>query len=136
MAAFSDTYPWPSHNGGFSFFEHRMRTHSRVASLVPMDTGLYLLATDTGKSLVVFICDCYSYGVAEYIETISKIGNVDVVIINSVWCGYTDDVKLQCREERVGIFNIKDFMGALNRPDYWLYLNEYDRERFKERGLI
>ncbi|AXB80435.1 hypothetical protein [Novosphingobium sp. P6W] len=136
MSAYSDTFPWPSHSGGFAFFEQRMREHSRVLSIESNDEGLYHLATADGRILVVFICECYSYGCAEYLETTSKLGKVDVVVINSNWCGYTEDLKFQCRSDQIGLFNIRDFMAALNRRDYWLYLNDWDSENFKERGLL
>ncbi|WP_374595677.1 hypothetical protein [Sphingosinicella sp.] len=113
-----------------------MRAHSRVASLDAVGDGLYHLKKKDGKSLIVFICDCYSYGMAQYIETTSKVGKVDVVIINSQWCGYTRELKIQCRKEAIGLFDVRDFMAALNHRDYWLYLNEWDTERFKACGLI
>src|SRR3546814_1248291 len=34
------------------------------------------------------ICECYAFGVADYIETTGKLGHLDLVIINSAWCGY------------------------------------------------
>lgn len=136
MPAHSETFPWPSYYGHFNFFEQRMRTHSRVRDLDALGKGRYRLTKINGETLEVFICECYSYGSAEYIETIANLGRLDVIIISSNWCGYTDDLKMACRDERVGLFDIKDFMAALNRHDYWLYLNDWDEKRLKERGLL
>ena len=82
----------------------------------------------------VFICDCYSFGVAEYMEVLNQIGHVDAIIINSNWCGYSLDVKHYCMEYKVGVFNIGDFMAALNRPNFWTYLNSFEVEDFKKMG--
>lgn len=136
MAAYSDVFPWPSHYGEFSFFEQRMREHNRVRSIEARGSGYYLLTKIDGSILTAFICECYSFGMAEYVETTSKLGKIDVVVINSIWCGYTDDLKIRCRNDRVGLFGIKDFMAALNKSDFWLYLDEYDTKKFKDRGLI
>ena len=84
----------------------------------------------------VFICECYAYGVAEHMETLKRIGNVDVVIINSAWCGYTPDAKVHCHEQRTGLFKIGDFMTALHRDDYWNHMTEAETEYFKKQGLL
>ena len=136
MPAHSDTYPWPSYYGNFNFFEQRMRAHNRVQVLEALQEGRYRLTRDNGTMLEVFICECYSFGAAEYLEVTTKLGRLDAIIISSNWCGYTCDLKIQCREEQVGLFNIRDFMAALNRSDFWNYLSEWDEQCFKQSGQL
>ncbi len=136
MGAYSNEYPWPPHYGHFKFFEERMEAHSRVKSVKELQSGLYELTLLDQRTLRVFICECYSYGIAEYYETVSKLGKVDAVIINSNWCGYTDEAKFHCRDLKIGLFDIRDFMAALNKPKLWLYLNSFQDERYKKAGLI
>jgi len=136
VPAHSNVFPWPSHYGHFNFFEQRMRGHSRVRELLKVDEGRYRLTKNDGGVLEVFICECYSFGVAEYEETKEHLGELDVIVINSNWCGYTPALKVQCRNERVGLFDIRDFMAALNRREYWLYLEEWEEKRLKERGFL
>lgn len=136
MSAYSESFPWPSHYGHFNFFEQRMQTHSRVRQFQTLGGGVYEVTRSDGTVLRVFICECYAYGMAEYMETVQNVGHVDAVIINSAWCGYTNDVKLECRKERVGVFKIAEFMGALNRQDFWDYLTADQAEYFREKGLI
>jgi len=83
-----------------------------------------------GDTLRVFICECYAFGVAEYLETAERLGNIDVVIINSAWCGYSLDAKLYCRNVNVGLFKIGEFMSALYLNDHWLHLTEEQKEYF------
>jgi hypothetical protein len=113
-----------------------MGSHSRVLELNPLGQGRYRLTKNDGVVLEIFICECYSYGSAEYLETITKLGKLDAIIISSNWCGYTEELKMQCRDERVGLFNIRDFMAALNHPELWLYLSAWEEEKLKKRGLI
>jgi hypothetical protein len=136
MPAYSDTFPWPSHYGHFQFFEQRMKSHSRVQDIKALGDGRYRLTKTGGQVLDVFICECYSYGSAEYLETTSRLGKMDAIIISSNWCGYTPQLKAQCRREHVGLFNIRDFMAALNRADLWSYLEAAEERRLKEQGLL
>lgn len=136
MPARSENFPWPSHYGHFDFFEDRMSAHSKVRSLKKLDDGLYKIGLSDSREITVFICECYSYGMAQYAETVEKRGKLDAVIINSNWCGYTGELKAQCRKEGVGLFDIRDFMGALNQKEFWLYLNEQDKKQLEKRGQI
>lgn len=135
MPAHSEEFPWPSYYGHFKFFEDRMKQHSKIKSVEKVDGGLYNLTLSDSRTLKVFICECYSYGTAEYIETLKNIGQIDSVIISSNWCGYTRDLKIQCRTDKVGLFDIRDFMAALNQTNYWIYLNEHDAKTFKKLGI-
>lgn len=113
-----------------------MRLHHRVSRLDLVAAGTYRLCLVSGEILKIFICECYSFGVAEYFETINQLGRLDSVIINSYWCGYTPDAKRHCRREGVGLFTIRDFMAALNKPNFWMYLNEADTKHFQEMGWL
>ena len=136
MPAHSENFPWPPHYGHFRFFENKMRGHGRVSNLTAIDDGVYELTLASGKPLRVFICECYSYGAAEYVETTEALGGFDAIIINSAWCGYTREAKRLCRDQKVGLFTIGDFMAALNKPDFWSYLNEQETKFFKEKGWL
>ncbi|WP_342360575.1 hypothetical protein [Terrarubrum flagellatum] len=136
MPAHSDTFPWPSYYGNFDFFETAIRRHSKVSSLERIGSGLYRVGRKAGGQLRVFICECYSFGVAEYVEVVDKLGRLDVIVINSNWCGYTTDAKYRCYCEKVGVFNIGEFMKSLHHKDVWSYLDEADVKLFKERGWL
>ena len=136
MPAHSETFPWPSYYGHFDFFEKRMAAHSRVDHLQSLGNGLYDLTRSNGKTLKVFVCECYSFGVAEHLEATSKLGHLDAIIIASNWCGYTRELKMQCREDQVGLFDIRGFMAALNRSDFWNYLDEWEETNLKKHGHL
>lgn len=131
MPAHNDSFPWVSYYGHYQFFERQMRSHSKVSDIRNTGDGLYAVELIDKRTLVVFICECYSFGIAEYYESIERLGDLNAVIINSNWCSYTMDVKLQCREHNVGIFDIKGFMAALNLKNYWEYLTKEEKEYFK-----
>jgi hypothetical protein len=132
VPAYSKEFPWPSYYGNFKFFEDKIRAHSNVISLERCGTGVYVLERESGKGLKVFICECYAFGIAEYMEAVENLGPLDAIIINSLWCGYSKDAKLHSRQHKVGLFKIGDFMAALNRDDFWNHLNESEREHYEE----
>lgn len=136
MPAHSDEFPWPGHYGHFDFFENKMKTHHNVESLESCGEGLYVLQRRSGNPLNVFICECYAFGVAQYMETVQNLGTLDAIIINSIWCGYSMDAKIHCQQQKVGLYSIKDFMVALNREDIWNYLNESERDQLQKNGCV
>ncbi|QIE57559.1 hypothetical protein G5B40_20170 [Pikeienuella piscinae] len=136
MEGLREGFPWPSHYGHYNFFETQMAKHGRVTSLTPQGGGVYELTRTQGDTLRVFICECYAFGVAAYMETVDQLGEVDVVIINSAWCGYTPDAKRYCRDASVGLFKIAGFMAALHRDDYWMLIEDFHQDYFKERGWL
>src|SRR3546814_964186 len=83
MPGFSDQFPWPSYYGNYDYFENRMARHQKVAELTAEGDGVYRLRRTRGDVLRLFICECYAFGVADYIETTGKLGHLDLVIINS-----------------------------------------------------
>ncbi|RYD85954.1 MAG: hypothetical protein EOP84_00665 [Verrucomicrobiaceae bacterium] len=136
MPAHSNAYPWPSHYGHFRFFEQRMSAHQRVTAVRNRGGGVYELTLTGGAKFKVFICECYCFGEAEYVEVIGKLGPLDAIVISSAWCSYTDDAKLAARTAETGVFTIAEVMGALNKPEPWSHLTREQRERYAEARLI
>lgn len=134
MPAENDEFPWMSHYGKYDFFEQRMDDHSKVVSIDKQNAYQYSITLINGRSLSVCIFECYSFGVAEYMEVTQNCGKVDAIVINGSWCGYTLDVKYHCAKKGVGLFDITGFMAALNRTDLHRYLNKDELAYFKKMG--
>lgn len=124
MPAHSSAFPRPSYYGHYQFFEERMAAHRKINEIKEIKKGLYDITRSNGAIIRVFVCECYSFGVAEYYETVDNFGSVDAIIINSNWCGYTIDCKSYCIDRNVGLFDIRDFMAALNTDEFWKYARE------------
>lgn len=136
MPAYSEDFPWPSSRETFEFFEEQMLRHNKVQKLIRVDGGLYELTTQRGNTLKVFVCQCYAFGVAEYREVVDKLGEVNIIVIDSAWCGYSDEVKRHCRALEVGLFKVGQLMAALNREDTWSFLDKNEIERFERKGWL
>jgi hypothetical protein len=125
-----------SYYRNYNFFEQRMNEHSKVNSCTKLDSSLFNIELTNGNDLKVFICECYSFGSAEYIESCENYGNLDAVVISSNWCGYSLELKHDCMGDKVGIFDTGGFMAAINKAAFWSYMTEYEEERFKEYGWL
>jgi len=125
-----------SYYGNYNFFEQRMREHSKVNVIRSVTPSFYHIELTDGRVIRTFICECYSFDVAEYIEVCQELGEVDAVVISSNWCGYSPGVKRHCMNEEVGIYDISGFMAAINKKNYWEYLTKGEKEKFKENGWL
>ena len=132
MPVHDKEFPWMSYYGNYKFFEDRMTSHSKVYNILNIGDGIYDIELTDGEKLRVFICECYSFGLAEYYESVEKLGELNAVIINSNWCGYSMEAKLHCREYEVGMFDINGFMAALNIKNFWEYLTKQEKKYFKK----
>jgi hypothetical protein len=136
MPELDKVFPWPPYYGHFQFFEKRMQSHSQVTNLTALESGLYEMSTKNGDTLRVFVCECYSFGAAEYVETTQALGHLDVILINSAWCNYTLEAKRLCRTDKVGLFKIGDLMAALNKQGLHKYLTKGEQEAFEKNGWL
>lgn len=136
MPAHNNTFPWVSYYKNYDFFENRIKTHSKVHGIREAEPGLYEMDLTDGRKIRVFVCECYSFGLAEYYESKENLGTIDAIIINSKWCGYTFEAKRYCLKHRVGLFDIAGFMAALNKDNFWEYLTDHETETFRKNGWI
>lgn len=136
MPAHSEDFPWESYYGHYRKLESVIRSHSEVKNLEKVDEGLYVLTHKKRGKLKIFIGECYSFGVAEFHEVIENYGDVNIVLISSAWCGYTNKAKKFCRSQKVGLSKIGSFMGSLNKEKYWLHLDEDEQEYFDKKGWL
>ena len=111
-----------------------MREHSKVLGLQKINTGLYDVCLLDNRVLRVFVCECYSFGDADYHETVENSGPVNAVVISSNWCSYDFEMKLARMQEEVGVFDLQGFMAAINRPKYWEYMTESERKDWLKRS--
>ena len=121
MPAAMDNFPWMGHYGRYDFFERAVARHSRVSSVEKEEEYLFVVETFFGQKLRVFVCDCYSFDVADYDEVMETIEDFDVIVINSNWCGYSNAAKRVAIDQKKGLFKYGEFMGAINYRKFWEY---------------
>ncbi len=83
-----------------------------------------------GKSnLKVFMTNIYIVGLADVYEILSEVGNVDAIVTLSAWNSYTQEAKEECRKKDIGLFNFKEFLGAVyyDGQKFVYYIHPDDR---------
>lgn len=134
MPANSSSFPWPSYYSDHTFFKKVMFGNHYVADLVQIDDAIYEVKRTYGDTIRIFICECYSYGATEYIETMEKLDDLNAIIIDSNWCGYTYDAKILAYSDGVGLFKITEFMYRIRREDF-LEPTEEELEIYRKNGV-
>ncbi|NQW17227.1 MAG: hypothetical protein HQ478_07040 [Chloroflexi bacterium] len=109
----------PANDKNLAFFETVLRGHDQVIEFIAVSRTLYSIKRiQNPNTLRVFVTDSYSVGLLEATELIDQITGLDGIVTISNWNGYTSDAKSYCEGQGVGLFVIKEFMGALSNPKF------------------
>jgi hypothetical protein len=115
------------------FFEERIKNHDRVTKVEKIEENYYCLILANSRPYRVFVTNIYTVGTADVIEIMSDY-KVDGIVTMSIWNGYSLDAKMYGRKLGVGIFLLKELMGAINleKPEfYYSYIDDDGRECFE-----
>ena len=126
------------HHSILKFFFARMGEHDAVSdlSVVGHDAEfLYRIRRDRfGDEFTVWLSDAYHFTEADLYNKPNEIGANDYIIIGKPEGGFNLDYDL-IKQEQIGVGKIGKFMGAINLPEPWRFLDEYEREKLGIRRL-
>lgn len=115
------------HPGTIDNFEQRIfPTHSRIVSFDKISYAYYVINRDRFDSLRVFLSDQYTLGIDAYLAIRSEYSEADCIVCASGYDSYTSDAKARAIEDKIGLFTLKEFMGAIHRRDFWNYESPKD----------
>jgi hypothetical protein len=109
------------------FFESAVTTHGAVDSLTNRGENVFIIDRKRHSQVTVYLTDIYTVGIADVIDIIKKIPNLNCVVTISNWNGYTMAAKEHGIENKIGVFQFSEFMGALNRADFWSYVKRDEK---------
>ena len=115
------------------FFEERIKNHDMVTKVDKIEENYYCLTLADSRMYKVFVTNIYTVGVADVMEIMSDY-EVDGIVTMSIWNSYSLDAKMYARKLGVGIFLLRELMGALNfeKPElYYSYIDDDGREHFE-----
>lgn len=119
------------------FFYNLISNHSKVKKIEQIGIPLFSIEKKNGDTLIALLVDIYIISDAEILDLMSRYSNIDVVINISMWNEYTDSAKVIAKEHQIGLFELKEFMGALNcvtRKTFLNYIPQYKRKANKNRN--
>lgn len=79
----------------------------------------------------------YTFSIADYFSLVDEFAEFDSIILGGNWNGYTEDAKEQALKDRRGLFVCGEFVGSLNIPAHFEYVQKDDKGKpvhFKKTG--
>src|SRR4051794_13497010 len=108
-----------SHDRGVSranreFVEKILSGHDKVESFEGDGDRQYTVKRTRGDTLNVYLTGMYTFGVIDFYDLRASHPLVDCIVTASPYLSYTADAKEEAQRAGVGLFTMKEFLGALN----------------------
>ncbi len=127
-----DKYPLPS---TVEFFKSATRNHSRVTSVEEISEYFYEVERIGLPNLKIALSNIYVLGEADVHELLGEYDGVDCIVVGGNWNTYTGIAKQLAKDCDVGLFQFREFFGAINNEGnkFLDYVTPEPRERKKKR---
>src|SRR6266511_3048517 len=118
-----------SNNWGVSysvirFFDDALCGHSQVRTC-RRDSDIYFtIETIRGRTLKVLLVNEYALRLASIMRARRAFSDVEYVVTGGKWNGYTVEAKAYGAENRIGVFNVAEFLRALRLADPRKYVQK------------
>lgn len=100
-----------------SFFKTALSGHSTVSSFTRTHDIFFTIKDKRGRILKVLLLDEYVLGLAAIYRAQSEFPELEYIVTGTNWNGYTPEAKEYGLSNSIGIFNLTEFLGALNWSD-------------------
>ena len=120
---------WEPSEATLEFVETALRNHSRVTELTTRTSQVFEVTTMGRKNpLVVLVVDLYTVGQADVVKAMDAVEDLNVLVTASTYNGYTKAAKNYATQNRIGLFQISEFLGALwKKRAMWSYV-KHDKD--------
>jgi len=115
---------WDVSYSVIAFFERALNTHSKVERFVRTRDIFFQIELANGSQLKVLLVDEYTLGLADLHRAQSEFTEMEFIVTGGNWNGYTREAKQYGLLHDLGVFNIEEFLGALN----WSEPNKYHKK--------
>lgn len=97
------------------FFHTALSGHSKVLEISEVGENLYeIKRTGSSPSIRVLVADIYVVSEADVFEICSENSNLDCILVIGFCNSYSNAAKQLAASHNIGLFNLKEFMGAIN----------------------
>jgi len=105
---------WSVSYSVISFFERALTGHDKVQGVTRTQDIVFTITRNNGSLLKTLLLDEYCLGIAAVLKAKAEFPDVEYIVTGGNWNGYTPEAKDYGRTNEIGIFNISEFLGALN----------------------
>ena len=98
-----------------AYFERIIGNHNAVASLREVTESVYEIErTGNRPKLRVLVADIYVVGEADIFEIVTSYPGLDCILLIGFYNRTSWAAKERARTENIGLFDIREFFGAIN----------------------
>ena len=105
---------WDVQYSVITFFERVLRTHTKVKRFKRTRDILFEIELNNGSRLNALLVDEYTLGLAAVHRALDEFPEIEFIVTGANWNGYTSEAKQWGMEHDLGVFNLEEFLGALN----------------------
>jgi hypothetical protein len=95
-------------------FERALRGHTKVKEFKRTRDILFDIHLTNEEEIKVLLVDEYTLGLAAVHRAMDEFPGIEFIVTGGNWNGYTPQAKEWGMDHDIGIFNIEEFLGALN----------------------
>lgn len=129
MCKFND---WGVPYSSILFFEGAVKGHRRVRSIKRERDIFFIIERDDNITLNTLLLNEYCFGLGALLKALEEFPDTEYIIYGGKWNNYTGDADEYAKENKIGIFNYGDFLGAINLTNPLNYVRENERENKKD----
>ncbi len=98
-----------------AYFERVIGNHNAVASINEVSENVYEIErTGNRPKIRVLVADIYVVGEADIFEIVTSYFNLDCILLIGFYNRTSWAAKERARKENIGLFDIREFFGAVN----------------------
>ncbi|RFB33529.1 hypothetical protein DZB86_27330 [Bacillus sp. RC] len=99
-----------------NYFISRIESHNAVQDIYKIEgkENVFNITKTNEKELIIYVTDFYIVSEAEVYDIMAECPNVNAIVTISNWNSYSLLGRETAREHSIGLFVMREFMGALN----------------------
>ena len=109
------------------FFCKVLGGHDKVTSYKRTRDIFFTITLTNGQVINVLLVNEYALGLAAVLRARLEFPEAEYIVTGGNWNGYTPEAKEYGRENSIGIFNVGEFLGALNWSEPKKYYRKDDK---------
>ncbi|SKB01327.1 hypothetical protein [Sporosarcina newyorkensis] len=116
------------------YFLNAIGRHDKVQKIEQIEEQLFKISKTNGRNISVHLTNIYIVSEAEVIDIMSGHDHIDAIVTISNWNSYSESGKEIAKANKIGLFLMNEFMGALNfEGNFFIdYLTPWQREQLKK----
>jgi hypothetical protein len=119
--------PEPPDAHALEYWNRTLRNHRQVAAVEEINDNTKIVTCAYGDAIRCYITNIYRFGLADYLAIKAHDSLVTCIINISDWNAYSGDARETAIEAQVGLFSLREFLGALHlRRRIWTYVKNED----------